>query len=377
MNIAEVSSTFPPYMGGTGNVCYHNSKELANIGHRVTVYTSNYPKRSCNYPKNITVKRFNCLIRIGNAFFIPQLIRTKNHDIIHLHYPFFFGAELIYLISKFRSIKYVVTYHNDTISRGLFGLFFELYRRTMMKVILNQAEKIIVTSLDYGKNSFLCKIYENNSDKIVEISNGVDIQRFSPINDGTKIRKIYNIENKKIILFVGGLDKPHFFKGVDILLQSFKKLNNSGYHLIIIGEGELKDDYMSKVDMLGLCPNITFAGRVSDEDLPGFYAACDVTVLPSITMGEAFGLVLVEAMATGKPVIASNLPGIRTVVDDGKNGYLVEPKDIDALTKKIQYLLENDDMCKKFGNNGRKKVEERYSWKKIGSKLEKIYFEII
>ncbi|MCX9083518.1 MAG: glycosyltransferase [Candidatus Methanoperedens sp.] len=231
MKIAEISSTFPPYLAGTGNVCYHNSVELANLGHKVTVYTSKYPKISYTYPKNINVNRFDYLFKVGNAFFIPQLLKIENYDIIHLHYPFFFGAELIYLNAKFRKIKYVVTYYNNTISDGLFGLFFKIYGSTMMKMILNQAEKIFVTSLYYGKNSFLSKMYDNNPDKIIEK---------------------YNVENKKIILFVGGLDKPHFFKGIEILFESFRKLNNPDYHLIIVGDGDLRGDYINQVKNLGL-----------------------------------------------------------------------------------------------------------------------------
>ena len=93
-------------------------------------------------------------------------------------------------------------------------------------------------------------------------------------------------------------------------------------------------------------------------------------------MGEAFGLVLVEAMATGKPVIASDLPGVRTVVNNGKDGFLVEPKNVEDLTLKIQYLLENEEVRKKFGSEGKKKVEEKYSWDKIAWKLAKIYSNI-
>ena len=94
-------------------------------------------------------------------------------------------------------------------------------------------------------------------------------------------------------------------------------------------------------------------------------------------MGEAFGLVLVEAMATGKPVIASNLPGVRTVVNNGKDGFLVEPKNVEDLTLKIQYLLENEEVRKKFGREGREKVEEKYLWEKIGEKLESVYYKVV
>jgi glycosyltransferase involved in cell wall biosynthesis len=370
MKIAEISSTFPPYMAGTGNVCFHNSVELANLGHEIDVYTSNYPKVPYKYPDKINVRRLRFLFRIGNAPFLPQLAMLKKYDVIHLHYPFFFGAEFLYLNSILRNSKYVLTYHNDVISNGFLGLFFKIHKYTLMKLILRKAEKIFVTSVDYSKNSFLSEILAKDPDKIFELPNGVDIEKYNPNNDGSIIRKRLNIEGKKIILFVGALDKPHFFKGVDILLESFKRINNSNYHLVIVGDGDLKLNYIEKASRMGISSQVTFSGRVSEDDLPLFYATSDVTVLPSTTMGEAFGLVLVEAMATGKPVIASNLPGVRSVVDDGKNGFLAIPGDSEDLASKIQIILSNEETCYNFGKNGRKKAEKKYSWINIAERLE-------
>jgi glycosyltransferase involved in cell wall biosynthesis len=376
MKIAEISSTFPPYLAGTGNVCYQNSIGLANLGHEVTVYTSNYPKGSFNYPKKITVKRLNYLFRIGNAPCLLQLCTLKKFDIIHLHYPCFFGAEFIYFNHLLRKSKYVITYQNDVISEGVRGLFFRIHKNTLMKLILNRAEKIVVSSLDYSNNSFLSEMCDKNPEKIVEIPNGVDVNKFNPTNDGSRIKIKYGIEDKKIILFVGALDKPHFFKGVDVLLESFKKIANPKYHMLIVGDGDLKEDYLAHAKNSSIDSQVTFAGRVSEEDLPFYYAASDVTVLPSTTMGEAFGLVLLEAMATGKPVIASNLPGVRSVVDDGKNGYLVKPGDSDDLAYKIDSILQNESVGSKFGLNGRNKVEEKYEWGCISKIIEKEFSKI-
>jgi glycosyltransferase involved in cell wall biosynthesis len=370
MKIAEVTATFPPYNAGTGNVCYHNSVELAKLGHDVSVYTGIKSNLKTENSKILSIKYLKPLFSVGNAPFLPQLLALKDYDIVHLHYPFFFGAEFVYLNSILRNSKYVLTYHNDVISDGLFGLFFKIHKHTLMKLILGRAEKIFVTSIDYCKNSFLSELCEKNPDKIVEIPNGVDIEKYNPKNDGSIIRKRLNIEDKKIILFVGALDKPHFFKGVDVLLESFKRICNSNFHLIIVGDGDLKQNYIEKANKLGVNSQVTFAGRVSDEDLPLYYAASDVTVLPSTTMGEAFGLVLVEAMATGKPVIASNLPGVRSVVDDGENGFLVTPGDSESLASKINNLLTDDELCSIFGIAARTKVEEKYNWVNIARDLE-------
>lgn len=369
MKIAEVSATFPPYNAGTGNVCYHNSLELKKLGHDVTVYTGRRSNLEKENSKSLSVKYLKPLFTVGNAPFLPQLLKLKDYDIVHLHYPFFFGAELVYLNSIIRNSKYVLTYHNDAISNGLYGLFFNIYSNTIQKLILGRADKIFIPSLDYAQNSYLSKIFRDNPQKIIEIPNGVDSGKFNPSNEGSFIKQKYSLNNKKIILFVGALDKAHYFKGVDILLESMKYVCNQNYHLIIVGEGELKESYINKIDELGLNSYVTFAGKVSDEELPLYYAASDVTVLPSIGV-ESFGLVLIEAMATGKPVIASNLPGVRSVVDDGKNGFLVIPKDSKDLASKINKILNNGELASRFGINGRKKIEEMYSWGKVTKKLE-------
>lgn len=379
MKIAQVSATFPPYMAGTGNVCYHNAIELAKLGHKVTVFTSKYPDEDYKYPDLIKVRRFKPVFRIGNAPFIPQLLSIKDYDIIHLHSPFFFGDAMINLLSKLRGEKYVTTYHNDVIhSNKIIGIFSKVYINTIMKLAIKNAVRIYTSSLDYAGHSTIIKEFIKNREKdIVEISNGVDINRFNTKISCEEIKLLHRLGNKNIILFVGALDKSHSFKGIEYLLKSFAKIRDNGSCLILVGDGDLKNYYMRLSNKLGIADKTLFVGRVSNLELPKYYAASDLLVLPSITMGEAFGLVLIEAMATGKPVIASNLPGVRTVVDDGVNGFLVKPKDVDGLASKIKYLIENKDVRKRFGIEGRKKVEEKYSWKKIAKKLEKSYEEIL
>ena len=375
MKIAQVTATFPPYMGGTGNVCYQNSLELAKMGHDVTVFTSNFPDINYTYPDLIKVKRQIPLFRIGNAPLIPKLLQLKNFDIVHLHYPFYFGGEIVYLNSKIQKQKYIITYHQDVEYKGIMNLVPKIHFITLANLIINQASKICVTSFDHARNSFIKEIVKKNPQKIIEIPNGVDINRFNPEVDGSSIKKKHRISNEKVILFVGALDKAHYFKGVDFLLSSFARLRDHETRLLIVGDGELKKNYELLSRKMGIRERIIFAGKVSHEELPKYYSASDLLVLPSTSVGEIFGIVLLEAMASGKPVIASDLPGVRTVIDNGINGFLIKPKDIEVLTLGIEYILENDIMSNKFGENGRRKVVEKYSWLNIGKKLEQTYIE--
>lgn len=374
IKIAQVTPTFPPLWTGTGNVCYKNSLELAKRGHDVTVYTCDYGIKRFVDEDSLKVKRFTPLFRYGRGPFLPQLMLISDFDIIHLHYPFIFGSELVLLNSIIKKNNYVLTYHFDPTSMGQLDKVFRIYTKSIGRSALLNAKKIIITTRDYAKTSQLKDLLGKRKLDVIEIPNGVDIKKFSPKITDNLIRKKYEIEDKKVILFVATLNNK--LKGLHILLKSLCKFKQDVV-LLVVGEGKLRKKYEKLSIDLGLSECVYFAGRVDDDELPYFYAASDVLILPSINRMEAFGLVLIEAMATGKPVIASNLPGVRTVVDDGINGFLVEPKNIEDLASKIRYLLENEDVRKKFGKKGREKVEMNYSWEKIGEKLESVYLEVL
>ena len=377
MKIAQVTATFPPYMAGTGNVCYHYAIELAKLGHEVTVFTSRYPDEDYSYPDLIEVKRFKQLFRIGNAPFIPQLFGIKDYDIIHLHYPFFFGGEMIYLLRKLRGANYVASYHNNVDIRGFLEMPVRMHSKLISKRILTHAEKVIVPTLDFY-NSSVRNIFDLEETTVIEIPNGVDLSLF--LGDGKEIRARYNLdESCRVILFVGALDKAHYYKGLEILMSSFRQLLSKykDIKLMVIGDGNLKKHYMNLSKEYNIEKFTSFTGKISNfEDLAKHYLACDIVVYPTTTI-ESFGMVLIEAMAAEKPVIASNISGIRAVVDDGVNGLLTEPKNIEDLTSKIRFMLENKDVRREFGKEGRKKAERNYSWEKIGKKIESIYLEVL
>ncbi|MFH1545572.1 MAG: glycosyltransferase family 4 protein [archaeon] len=378
MKIAQVVSPFPPYFGGVGNVAYNNSIELARRGYEVEVFTSNFPRNvSFIYPKEIKVNRLNYIFNFGNATLSPGILKINDFDLIHLHLPYHFGGELASLVSRTRKIPLVATYQMDVIGEGWLKYFFKLHEKFFLKAILNNAEKIIVSSMDYAMNSNFRELFEKRKKDLVEVPNGVDSNKFKPNLNMDNLKKKLGIENERIILFVGALDKAHYFKGVEVLLKGFSGIKEKNIKLILVGEGNLKDYYMKRAGELGIKKNVFFAGRVSNEELPYYYNLCDFLVLPSTDRGEAFGLVLVEAMSCGKAVIASNLPGIRSVVENGKNGFLAEAKNEMDLTEKMEKLIEDNKLRKKLGENGRKKVLERYDWERIALKTEEVYNKLV
>jgi glycosyltransferase involved in cell wall biosynthesis len=378
MRIAHVTATFPPYFGGTGTVCYYNALGLAYLGHQVTVFTAEHPPGDYAYPEEITVCRLPVLFRFGNAPILPGLLGLNGFDIVHLHYPFFFGSEMIFLKSLTGGLRYVMTYQHDVLFAGLLRFPEKLHHRLLGKRILARAEKVLASSWDYARASRLRELLQMRPEAVEELPNGVDVQRFHPEIDSGGLRTRYGLKRTdRVVLFVGALDRAHYFKGVGVLLQALAYLPDKGIRLLVVGEGNLRPTYQEQAVGLGLGDRVIFCGRVSNKELPTHYALCDLLVLPSVTMSEAFGVVLLEAMACGKPVIASNLPGVRSVVNAGEDGLLVRPGDVDDLAEKIQMLLGDPQRRQEMGERGWAKVEEKYAWLKIIPRLVQVYEEVL
>jgi glycosyltransferase involved in cell wall biosynthesis len=179
--------------------------------------------------------------------------------------------------------------------------------------------------------------------------------------------------NDVLALFVGSLDRAHYFKGIDVLLDALAQTKPPNLRLLVIGEGDLRATYERRARNLGLAGTVRFAGRVSDAALARHYAAADLVVLASRTRGEAFGLVLLEAMAAGKPVIAADLPGVRAVVRDTQGGVLVPPGDAAALGAAFADLAADSARRAALGQAGRCAVIERYTWEPVVRRLEHAY----
>lgn len=377
MRIAHVTATFPPHYSGTGIVCYHQALGLAQLGHTVTVFTADCSLGHADDPVEIAVRRLPVLFRFGNAPFLPGLLNLAAFDVLHLHYPFYFGSEMVFVKSLVSNLRYVVTYHQDVLFAGRLHFLDRLHHRLLGERILSRASKVLASSWDYARASRIEKLVRTRPEAVDVLPNGVDTQHFHSDVNGRELRAKIAERGSHVILFVGALDRAHYFKGITILLQALSRLKDRNIHLLVVGDGDLRPKYQQQTTQLGLGDQVTFCGRVSDEQLPAYYACSDLLVLPSTTMGEAFGVVLLEAMACGKPVIASDLPGVRAVVSDGKDGLLVEPGDVGDLAGKMRMLLDDTRRRCEMGERGRNKVEAAYDWSKIIPRLVRVYEKVL
>jgi glycosyltransferase involved in cell wall biosynthesis len=369
MKIAHVTATFPPYWAGTGNVAYHDARLMHELGHDVTVFTAATPRdHEMTFP--FPVERLPAVFRIGNAPLTPALPRRlRGFDLIHLHYPFIFGAELTMLAAWRSRTPTVVTYHNDLLAPGLRGLLFDVYTAVNQRWVLRAATRLLTTSEDYARHSAFARTAPRGSAGDV-VPNGVDVEVFHPDPAAPqRLRARLEVPDATpVVLFVGGLDRAHHFKGLHVLLEAMRHLPEAC--LVVIGDGDMRAGHARAAATAGT--DVRFAGKVPLDQLVESYQGADVTVLPSVTQGEAFGMVLIESLACGTPVVATNLPGVRTVVRDGVDGALVAPGDVAALVGALRRVISARDR-EALTIEARRRVVGEYSWSAVARRLEAVY----
>jgi glycosyltransferase involved in cell wall biosynthesis len=364
----EVVARFPPYRSGTGNVAWHNARQLERHGHEVFVATLDGPTATPS--PGVSVDDRRALLRVGNAGMLPSPRKWPEVDVVHVHLPFLGGGAQAAAWARHNETPLLVTYHQDLVAHGMQAAAFRWYSATSLKRVLGQAQRILVPTLDYANASALSQ--ELIGPRTLELPNGVDLDRFSPGQATVHSANLWP-QGRLRLLFVGALDRAHEFKGLPVLLRALKNVPRA--HLIVAGSGNLRGVYERLVATLRLEARVTFVGSVPDAELPDLYRAADVLVLPSTTSGEIFGLVAVEAMACGKPVIASNLPGVRTVVSHSVTGELVEPGNPKDVAAAIEALREPSRRLR-LGTNGLNKAKSAYDWNKIGVRLHDIVKEL-
>src|SRR3989344_5404805 len=247
MKIAIITPVFPPYSGGMGNVAYHHARLLQSRGFEITVFTPSYKEKKDTETEyhSLKVAYIRPMVSYGNAAYLPKLRKKfEDYDVIYLHYPFFGSVEAISSISK----PLVIFYHMDVVGKGMLQLVFSMHKKIFLPKIVNAAEKILVSSFDYIKNSDIKEYFKDTPNKFFEIPNGVDTKIFYPKKE-TEVSEKYNLLGSKVVLFVGGLDRAHYFKGVEYLLQAFARLKMKS-KLLLVGKGDLAEDYKSQARKL-------------------------------------------------------------------------------------------------------------------------------
>jgi glycosyltransferase involved in cell wall biosynthesis len=373
MRIAHVTPVFPPYFGGMGVVANEYVQRLRDR-HDVQVFTLSQTgavARGRSPSDEEGVHRLRPWVRVGLSGFLPNIARRLiGFDLVHLHAPFFGAAEPLALARALgRLPPLILSYHMDARAAGLRGGIFALHRALFQRGIFRASDRILVSSLDYARHSGLSSWTDEG--RVMEMPFGVDPQRFRPGPSG-RARG-----GPVTLLFVGALDAAHDFKGLSILLTALESnRHDPSWRLIVVGDGPRRSRYEKEALTRSLAGRVTFLGRVEPAVLPDVYREADIHLFPSTSSAEAFGLVVLEAAASGLPTIASNLPGVRTLIEEGRTGLLVPPRDARQLSRAIASLTADARRRVILGEAARRCAREKYDWGVLMDRLEDVYQEV-
>ena len=238
-------------------------------------------------------------------------------------------------------------------------------------IIYKKADRIIAVSNELKEDiKKQCKIPE---EKLVTIPNGIDVNKFKPMNV-EDLREKWKLTDEKVILSVGRIDEQ---KGFNFLLKILPDiLKGNKVKLFVIGTGLYLEKLKKMTKKLKIEDKTIFTGRIPHENLPKYYNLAEVFIMPTM-LSEGLPLVIPEAMACEKPVIASNIGGIPTVIENYKDGILIEPGNLKELKERFLEVLNDDELASKLGKNARKKVVEKFSLDRMVENTIKVYEEVL
>lgn len=362
-------SYLPPVLSGIATHTYKLSKKLMEMGHEVEVLSF---LNETGEKDGIKIYGVKSHIDIQDIYSIKtplavekikKAIKKSEPDILHVHHR---TSSIEFFLEEIKEkIPMVNTVHSSTGNLSLNPketIHYFHYKKLSKE--LKKYSDFVITVSDYNKK----KLIENGleKEKVKTIRNGIDVEDFDLTKKEAR-KKLGIKNNEKIILFVGRHVKE---KGLGYLLKAFKGIDNA--RLMVLGEGPLTEFYKN----LYSYENVKFYGNVPWENVPYYFCASDVFVMPSIHP-EPQGIVLMEAMASKMPVVATNIGGIPEVVNDCNSGILVEPESKEELKDAIEKLLGNKKLRKKLRKNGYKNVKKKYSWEDVAKKTEKIYKNLL
>jgi len=365
----HIGKYYHPYSGGIETVLRGIVRSTAVRGDmsvRVMVY-NNRPKTVVDMVDNVPIRRLSSLGVIASqpiCFNMPYWLTKEKPDILNIHLPNPL-ANISCLLAKVRC-PLVLSYHSDIVKQSLLRIPY----LSLLKKVLKRADRIVVATPNHIKYSQILPQYE---DKCTVIPYGIDLSRFSMTPEIEKrCNKIKKANPGPTLLFIGRLV---YYKGLEYLIRSMKAVNAK---LFVIGSGPLESQLKTLNGSTGLEKRITFLGWVEEQEKLAYLHACDLLILPSVEPSEAFGMVQIEAMACSKPVVSTDLPsGVPYVNKHGQTGLVVKPKDSSALTGAINVLLNDSDLRKRFGQNGRNLAETEYAEEVMGQRYYELYCQLL
>lgn len=363
LKILEVNKAYFPHVGGIESLVKQYSEELGQYGAvvRTLVCRDDRGRSYTDTVNGVKIVRagsfgtyFSCPLSL--SFILKFRKMAKNADVVHINTPFPL-ADLALLLSGYRG-KVVISWHSDVVKQKKLLLLY----RPLMRYMLNRADVILTATRGHIDGSDILPEYRR---KCRILPYGIEPEKYLSIERKPVLTELLNDKNNVKVFFTGRLV---YYKGVDVLLKAFARVKNC--ELFIAGTGELEGSLKKFAAENGIADKVHFLGFLPDDTLKQAFADCDIFVLPSVARSEAFGIVQLEAMICGKPVINTDLPsGVPCVSIHGKTGLTVKPSDSEMLANAVQLLADDGKLRQRLGETGAKRVETYFNEKDIIKRL--------
>jgi phosphatidyl-myo-inositol dimannoside synthase len=380
MKVLLITWNYPPKTGGMENMLFEVVRQLIPTAQvDIIAPFADSSKDESENPRLVRAGRKGLLSFFIHAYGAGiHLARESKYDVIMT------GSALVlpiaYLLGILFRLPVVAIIH------GLDIIYPNSLYQVAMRFLLPRCRHIIANS---RMTKHFAIEHGAASDRVTVINPGIDVSEFDHARDSHDIRRQYGIDNHRFILSAGRLVKRKgILEFVSNALPHIVKTDPDTV-LVIIGENPSqslahRDDLMTQIQYeiarLGLQENVRLLGWTTREDLIALYQSCDVFILPAINVPgdiEGFGIVLLEANAAGKPVVATTVGGISDAVADGMSGILIEPEKWTAIAQSVTNLLHDDELRQKLGRQGRERAENEFDWKIIGRKYRKLLASIM
>jgi glycosyltransferase involved in cell wall biosynthesis len=365
MRVLQIGKFYPPHVGGIESHLQTLCGELRRHTD-IKVVVANDARSVCREEvEGVKLARMGKLFELGGAPVCKGMVREIRRidaDIVHLHTPNPIGA-LAYLASRHPG-RLVVTWHSDVLRQRILKRLF----LPIQKHILRLASAIVVASEAYLRTSrplaryrFKCRV----------IPYGIRLERFDGVQD-PRVDEIRQRHGPRIVLAVG---RMVYYKGFEHLIRAMRQISGK---LILIGDGPLRTALEKQAANLEVSNRIAFVGKLQDEAMAAYYRAADAFVLPSTARTEAFGIVQIEAMASGAPVVNTSLDsGVPTVSVHGLTGLTVPPANSELLAEAINKLLNDAALRNLYGHNAKQRAHSQFSASAMSSSVLTLYRQVM
>jgi glycosyltransferase involved in cell wall biosynthesis len=359
--VLQVGKFYAPARGGIETCLKYQSEALLNHVDLKVIVANGERSTSREVINGVPVTRLPTWATLSSAPVCPGMvreIRAARADIVHLHLPNP-AAVLAYLASGY-SGTLILHYHSDIVRQKWTSKAFQ----PIMDRVLQRADSIIVASRNYARSSPVLRPMQDRCDVIPY---GIVMADFERPNHA-RVRAIRDRFGPNLAIAVGRLV---YYKGFEYLIRAMAHVDGT---LLLVGKGPMHDSLAEEIRKHGLTNKVHLLGEVDGEKRLDLYHAADLMVLPSVARSEAFGIVQLEAMACGKPVINTNLDsGVPFVSIDGVTGLTVPPQDEASLASAMRLLFENEALRQKYGDAARHRVQEQFTVDTMVEQLLNVY----